>query len=461
MPKQTLNIEGFHGGLNTNADPRDIGDNQSPDLLDVAIDSLGKLKVLGTSSTTTTSNTLQILPNRGLFILDADRKVSDNAESNESLIIAYDNGGNSFDINDSGGWSTNEITLNTNHPVFYSADGILRVGDGGLTQNDGRWYGYISDRKFNGLLADSGNINDWIDSTQNIKSPTNGKCLISDPQVGSDGDTINSSNSEYDGNIADGSGDREVVEASSVNLRVGFQHNEVFQNTQTDWERGSDSPFQGTLSEPAESVIYPVLGNNVLLMQGSATSTFHRLKLDNTDSGTELEFQITDDSSLAFGVNISTVELNKLSYILLSIYSSTIGTGSDIQWRFNKDDLIEFSTNILVCSKTNVHLIANNADFNETYDKITIFAYQEDGNSSNDAPDIYYHMPIKVKNPQLQGFQPGLYNFHYTYLYDESKQESLPFKFASIQGTSSFYDFNKLNIVGAPILFNFDAYVVP
>ena len=82
MPKQTLKIEGFHGGLNTNADPRDIQDNQSPDIKDVKISKLGKIKTLGSTSTSGASNTLQILANRGLFILDADRKVSDNAESN-------------------------------------------------------------------------------------------------------------------------------------------------------------------------------------------------------------------------------------------------------------------------------------------------------------------------------------------------------------------------------------------
>ena len=37
MPKQTFKIEGFHGGLNTNADPRDISEIQSPDIKDVKI----------------------------------------------------------------------------------------------------------------------------------------------------------------------------------------------------------------------------------------------------------------------------------------------------------------------------------------------------------------------------------------------------------------------------------------
>jgi len=464
MPKQTLKIEGFHGGLNTNADPRDIQDIQSPNLQDVKISKLGKIKTLGSSvdlDGSRTTNTLTILPNRGLFVMDADKSVTDNSDYDGSLIFVYDNSSSKdidvFDLgtdNTAGSWETGEISLTTTHPVFYAADGILRVGDGGLS-NNGKWYGYIGETKFASLRPQQSDT-DWISFDQNISTPTSGRCLISNSNTGSDGNTINSASGEYDGNVATGS--NRVVEHSSVNLRVGFQHNEVFQNTQTDWERSSSSEYQGTLSEPAESDIYPVLGNNVLLMTGSADSTFHRLVLDNSDSGTELEFQITDDASLAFGVNISTSQFNNLSYISLSVFSNTIGSGSDIQWRFYKDDLIELSTNILVCSKTNVHYRGSNADFDETYDKFTILAYQEDGNSATDAPTIYYHMPVKVKNPQLQGFQPGEYQFHYTFLYDDSKQESLPFTFNDVGNN---YNTNKVNILGAPILLNFDAYILP
>ena len=47
MPKQTFKIEGFHGGLNSNSDPRDVRDIESPSLKDVAIDSVGKIKPQG------------------------------------------------------------------------------------------------------------------------------------------------------------------------------------------------------------------------------------------------------------------------------------------------------------------------------------------------------------------------------------------------------------------------------
>ena len=190
MAKTTLNITGFHGGLNTNADPRDVSNLQSPDLEDVSIDSLGKLKLLGQSSQNNQSNTLQILPNRGLFVMGSDRKVSSPSTTGEfSLIIVYDVDDTEFDIYDTA-WSTSQISLQTNHPVFYVVDGNLRIGDGALLQN-GQWFGYISSTKFDSLNASSGSINAWVSSDQNIASPTTGICLISDPTIGSDGDTVN------------------------------------------------------------------------------------------------------------------------------------------------------------------------------------------------------------------------------------------------------------------------------
>ena len=47
MPKQVFKLEGFHGGLNSNSDPRDIREIESPSLQDIAIDSVGKIKPLG------------------------------------------------------------------------------------------------------------------------------------------------------------------------------------------------------------------------------------------------------------------------------------------------------------------------------------------------------------------------------------------------------------------------------
>jgi hypothetical protein len=458
MAKTTLNITGFHGGLNTNADPRDVSDLQSPDLEDVSIDSLGKLKLLGQSSQNNQSNTLEILPNRGLFVMGSDRKVSSPSTTGEfSLIIVYDGGNFEFDIYD-GSWSVNQISIQTNHPVFYLVDGNLRVGDGALLQN-GKWFGYISSTKFDSLNASSGSINAWISSDQNIASPTTGICLISDPTIGPDGDTVNSTNAEYDGNIADGSGSLEVVTHSSVNLRVGIQKLETFANSSIAWSRNSSSPSNATLSEPAETEIYPPLGNNVFKFVGSATETNNSIVLNNSDSGTTLSFTLSEEQCILFCVNITQTELDKIDYFLLSLSS---GTGN-LDWKFFSDDLVADCWNFLVANRTNFSNQNDGTDIDSTFTSITLRAQQKfggaygSGNASNDAPDYYLSTPTIALNPVLDGFRPGIYTFHHTFLYDDAKQESKPMLFTD---TSSIQP-NKVNIVGGSVLFSFDTYVLP
>ena len=47
MPKQALKLINFHGGLNNNSDPRDINDNEFAELIDVAVNKLGRIVMLG------------------------------------------------------------------------------------------------------------------------------------------------------------------------------------------------------------------------------------------------------------------------------------------------------------------------------------------------------------------------------------------------------------------------------
>ena len=461
MPKQTFKIQGFHGGISSDTDPRDIQDIESPSLVDASIDSVGRIKTLGSVSTdASTANTLQILPNRGLFTMSADKQL-DGGSANETFIIGYDDGGNSFDIKDSEGWDTAEIALDTSHPVFYSSDGILRIGDGALT-NDGQWYGYISGAKFDGINADSGNINDWVNVNQKITSPTAGICLISDPEIGADGNTVNSTNAEYDGNIADGAGTREPLVHSAVNLRVGVQHTEVFENDAAAWSRNSGSPYQSdAIAEPAESVAYPVLGNNVLFLEGT-DGIFHSMILKDSDGSTTLEFNIGENESILFGVKMSQAELDLLDFVQLYV-SSGVDGGGYIIWKFYSDELVADVWNMCVANRTNFNLTNGPAELDDDFATMGIYAYQKWGgsygeaNSSNHSPDIYYGMPVKIEDPSLEGYQSGLYTFYYSWLYDDAKQESLPFLFTDTAAS----DVNKVNIVGGSVLFNFDVYTVP
>ena len=47
MPKQVYKVEQFHGGLNNQADPRDIEDSQLSVATDVCVDEVGRIRPLG------------------------------------------------------------------------------------------------------------------------------------------------------------------------------------------------------------------------------------------------------------------------------------------------------------------------------------------------------------------------------------------------------------------------------
>ena len=75
MPKQLLKIDQFHGGLNSNSDPRDIADNELSAARDIMVDRLGIIRTLGGkgSSYGVDNRANQINPGYGLFQFSHDR----------------------------------------------------------------------------------------------------------------------------------------------------------------------------------------------------------------------------------------------------------------------------------------------------------------------------------------------------------------------------------------------------
>ena len=110
MPKQIHTINNFHGGVNLSSDARDIHDSELSDAQDIAIDSVGAVKLMGatdfanTSTNTVTTGTLT--PNFGLFTFGSDYK-RDGSSSNEFIILNADAGSGGVDALDSEGWGPN------------------------------------------------------------------------------------------------------------------------------------------------------------------------------------------------------------------------------------------------------------------------------------------------------------------------------------------------------------------
>ena len=76
MPKKTLQIKKFEGGINSYSSPRDIPDNQLAEATDVMVDKVGRITTLGSFAThdDVAANTATASQGRGLFQFRHDRK---------------------------------------------------------------------------------------------------------------------------------------------------------------------------------------------------------------------------------------------------------------------------------------------------------------------------------------------------------------------------------------------------
>ena len=85
MPKQIWKIENFHGGLNSNSDPRDVADNELTASTDVMVDELGKVRTMGGFGSHDAPNlTIDVNPGYGLHYFTHDRRGAENGHINYS-----------------------------------------------------------------------------------------------------------------------------------------------------------------------------------------------------------------------------------------------------------------------------------------------------------------------------------------------------------------------------------------
>jgi hypothetical protein len=453
MPKRTYKIQGFHGGINSNADPRDIKDIESPNLIDVNVDKVGKVNLLGNTQLIDNDydHNITILANKGLFVMNSDRKL-DGTLSDESIVFNYNFNDTNIDgVDSSGSFQDDLINFPSSiSPVYYSTDGALRVSDSGFS-NDGRFFGYIEDNKFTSLNSFSGEI-DWYDSEQFISTPPlSGTVLISTPYEGSDTATgnskgLNSASAEligaYVNDSGSGVGNLELLGTGAVNLRVGIQYNIALETSASNW----------TITNGGTGGI----NNQIYLFENSnqkidgSSHTADNNSVEDTNGPT---FTVDESNSFVFGMWFLSAELNKLASVSVTLLTSS---GDKLAYIFPVEEFTDLQRwNIISCSTSN--LSASTASFGDTFSSWKISIQQKSGNSSNAAPSFTISGPVIAKT-DLNGFVAGEYTFWHSYLYDNAKQESLLRQFDHADGA---YGLNKLKILGSPLLFNFDIYINP
>ena len=160
MPKKSLNINPFHGGLNEHSDARDIAHQELSAVENVAVADIGKVNLIGRGYQDSVKGTGHLKPGVGAFRFASDRQVTVASESPSQYLVVADglNGYVYFYEKDSDGalswWSSNISMGGAFSPTYYYADGILRVHDGDFTRSS-KWFGYVD----SGLYQEAANSN--------------------------------------------------------------------------------------------------------------------------------------------------------------------------------------------------------------------------------------------------------------------------------------------------------------
>jgi hypothetical protein len=219
MPKQFRKYLDFSGGMNTEADPRDIGENEVSDAYNVMFDVPGKIRNMGQlGSTPTVYGAATFLPTiaykpsagYGITAFGVDYIISSGtpqpmkvvavshspASGNQVVGFVKDNGATV------GGPTIG--TTPSSKVVYYYADGALRACDANLgVSNEMVWYGYIKQTRFLGTGAGEKGVVGWYsnDFTSTFMDPPS--CGIVSMGVLGMGDGGSTGTSLVDSNLQD------------------------------------------------------------------------------------------------------------------------------------------------------------------------------------------------------------------------------------------------------------------
>lgn len=204
MPKKSLKIDRFEGGVVSFYNPRDIPVNSFVDAQDVMVDVVGKVRLMGRYNVYTPAQTplanlsAHVKPGHGLFAFSADYNVDGDSIETEMLAIQSQGYVGIFDteLHPQEIALTDETDLGLEvEPNFFYINGALRVSNGYI-QNvnaDGthphddivnRWYGYISRTLFSGLATSVDRDLGWTDEPQALATPTTNALQEASPSAG-------------------------------------------------------------------------------------------------------------------------------------------------------------------------------------------------------------------------------------------------------------------------------------
>ena len=199
MPKQIWKIDEFHGGINDNADPRDILNNELAAAENVAVNEMGKIRMIGGVTNTNGANVpsdADTVAGHGLFAFSSDFSGANTgtpaASTTDYIAVADTNQSSATKIDiaaEGGAFTADKIDLSidgsnqaaSGEVDFYYADGALRVCDTKFTNtnNVAHLYKFIGDINGSNLdrtMMESSTVavthsSDWIAFDNSINAP--------------------------------------------------------------------------------------------------------------------------------------------------------------------------------------------------------------------------------------------------------------------------------------------------
>ena len=144
MPKQSIPLNRFEGGLNNRDSARDIGDNFLAEATNVDVSSVGRIRPLGefanldpTITIASSEVNTELQPGYGLFKINVDGPPEASGTTSTGEHLVYVNGDAEVYVGPTSdalvAWHSADLgSVSTCKPVYYYADGGLRISDSEL-----------------------------------------------------------------------------------------------------------------------------------------------------------------------------------------------------------------------------------------------------------------------------------------------------------------------------------------
>jgi len=429
MPKKSIEINPFDGGLNNHADARDIKENELALATNVKTDQPGRLRIADrpVEKSNQASYLSSIPVGRGLFRYDSDyAENNDEADTEYELIL---DGTSLKRRTTSGNFSSFDTITSGYSPAFFNVDGAVRLSSIG-TGHDTRYYG-VSKTRFFGLGSDLKRM-EKVDAY--IDPPTDGD-LVKDPSDSTDVPP-NQNAGSLDLIVQQKTGSKEDwFNFDQDNSNLNYLYNQYYsdsagvpipqQFTQSTYNSNTTHVLSSDGSIDAES------GKMYKAVKGSDNEDYNRIKLSFTTA------KSYEDKSIFISVYVPSAVKNNMKTTAFMVrvgnnIASSGTTGNDCYiYNFGSDQITADEWTVLELQYGMHDEIEGSPNASGIKAIQVIPEYLSDSTSNT----TIYLDSLKVGDSS-RGIWNGKFRFFYSWIYDGS-QESETFKF---NGQSSAYE---------------------